>query len=140
MEGHARIHPVGMIVGMGFVVLALVLFNLFVDRRGIVHVQPDQGWRVMPMLSSEALKAYLPLWNLGWGLTLALNLPARSVESLHPFTGARAEGFLHLHPGAHDQQRGAVGAFTLSAHCPKLIPVLSHNGFTATQIPVTIEV
>lgn len=74
IEDHDRIQPVAMIVGICFTVLAVVLFNLFADRLGIVYMQTEQGWRFAPMLSATALKTYLPLWNIGWGLSLALSL------------------------------------------------------------------
>ncbi len=74
IEDHNRIQPVGLIVEICFGLLGLVLFNLFADRLGLVFTQTEQGWHVIPLLSAEALKTYLPLWNIGWGLSLGLNV------------------------------------------------------------------
>lgn len=74
VEDHDRIQPVGMVVSICLTILAIVLFNLFVDRLGIVFMQTEEGWRTIPMLSEIALKTYLPLWNISWVMALALNI------------------------------------------------------------------
>ena len=71
----ARIKPVGIIVGTCFIILSLVLLNLFPEKLGIAYNQGQAaGWHIVPLLSAEALIAYLPLWNITWILTLGLNV------------------------------------------------------------------
>ncbi|MCD6344419.1 MAG: hypothetical protein J7M17_02270 [Anaerolineae bacterium] len=75
VEDAARIKPVGIIVGTCFIILALVLLNLFPEKLGIAYIQgQDAGWHIVPLLSAEALIAYLPLWNISWILMLGLNV------------------------------------------------------------------
>ena len=74
VEDSNRIQPVSMVAGICFTVLALLLFNLFADRLGIIYTQTEGGWKVIPALSPAAIKTFLPLWNLSWVLTLALDV------------------------------------------------------------------
>ena len=74
VEDPNRIQPASMIVSICFTILALLLFNLFADRLGIIYTQTEGGWKVIPMLSPTALKTFLPLWNLSCVLTLALDV------------------------------------------------------------------
>ncbi len=68
-----RIQPVEIIVGMCFTVLALVLFNFFPQKLGIAYLTQETGWLTLPLFAPEALRAYLPLWNVAWIASLALN-------------------------------------------------------------------
>lgn len=78
IEDRNRIQPVELIVNVCFIVLALVLFNFFSGKIGIAYIRSGAGeaagWHVIPVLSAQALAAYRPLWNIVWGLTVALDL------------------------------------------------------------------
>lgn len=78
LEDPNRIQPVELIVAICFILLALVLFNFFPGKIGLAYLQSGAGeatgWHVIPVFSEQALAAYLPLWNIIWVLTLALDL------------------------------------------------------------------
>jgi len=53
-----------------FTVIAMVLFNIFLSKGGVLYIEGNV--LVIPFLSEAAVHAYLPLWNIGWGLSLSL--------------------------------------------------------------------
>lgn len=73
-EDHDQIQSGGIIAGICFIILALVIFNFFPEKMRIVYLTTQQETAWLPLFSTEALQAYLPLWNLaGLGL-LGLNI------------------------------------------------------------------
>lgn len=63
------------IVGMIFIVFGAVLLNYYVAAGNIPYmVNPGSGISVLPIFSVEALKQYLPLWNLSLGLSFVLQI------------------------------------------------------------------
>lgn len=73
VEDHNDIQPGALILGICFIILALLIFNFFPEKMRIVYLNSHQETVWLPLFSPEALRAYLPLWNLaGLGL-LGLN-------------------------------------------------------------------
>jgi hypothetical protein len=69
-----RVGPAGPIVAILFTLFGMWLFNLHPDLVAFVYTLND-GWSHLmqvPMLTSDGLAAYLPLWNVGWIATLVL--------------------------------------------------------------------
>lgn len=68
-KGKSRIPRWEPIVGIVFSIIAIVLFNFFRDVIGIYYTTTlGSGWNFVPILSEEAVKVYLPFWNLVWGI------------------------------------------------------------------------
>lgn len=65
--------PGDSIVSIVFGVLALVLFNGFPDIIAIYAADAAGVWQRFPILAPDALAAYLPYWNIGWALAIALH-------------------------------------------------------------------
>ena len=73
VEDHNDIQPGALILGICFIILALLIFNFFPEKMRIVYLNSHQETAWLPLFSPEAIQAYLPLWNLaGLGL-LGLN-------------------------------------------------------------------
>lgn len=63
------------IVGMIFIVFGAVLLNYYVAAGNLPFVVNEgSGITVLPIFSVEALKQYLPLWNLSLGLSFVLQI------------------------------------------------------------------
>jgi len=76
-----RVGPVGPIVAIVFTLFAMWLFNLHPELVAFMY-SLNEGWSNLvqiPVLSTAALSAYLPLWNVGWiaGLILQSFLLAK---------------------------------------------------------------
>jgi len=70
-----RVGPAGPIVAILFTLFGMWLFNLHPDLVAFVYSLKD-GWSHLmqvPLLTSDGLAAYLPLWNIGWVATLVLH-------------------------------------------------------------------
>lgn len=59
------------VVAIVFCVIALVVFNQYPEALAIYHTGSG-GLQNYPLLSQDALAAYLPLWNVGWVATIVL--------------------------------------------------------------------
>ncbi len=65
-----RISPVGVVIGMAFLVAIIILFNAFPHKIGVYNFTPEfQGF--IPLLAPE-FQAHLSWLNIWWGLALAL--------------------------------------------------------------------
>lgn len=63
------------IVAMSFTVIGFVILNYYVARGNLPFVRTwGQEITVLPIFSVDALKQYLPLWNLSLGLSFALQI------------------------------------------------------------------
>lgn len=70
-KGRQKISRWEPILGIIFSVIAIVIFNFFRDIIGIYYTPEwGSGWQFVPILSEEAVKAFLPLWNLVWGVSI----------------------------------------------------------------------
>lgn len=65
--------PSESIVAIVFIIIAFIVFNAFPSLIGMYNPGGDGQWQHVQILSPEALAAYLPLWNIGWALSLALH-------------------------------------------------------------------
>ncbi len=61
----------GAIATIVFSVLVLIVFHQYPEAVGFYHTDGN-GLQAFPLFSSEALAAYLPLWTVGWALTIVL--------------------------------------------------------------------
>jgi len=63
------------IASMVFTVIAIVLFNFFLDKLGIYYTQGDgQPLAFVPIFSMTAIALYLPFWNAVWALDFIRNV------------------------------------------------------------------
>lgn len=63
------------IVGICFAIVAIVFFNFFRDKLGIYYTPSwDSEWLFIPFLSEDAMKAFLPFWNLAWGVSIVFGI------------------------------------------------------------------
>lgn len=65
--------PADSIVAIVFIVIALILFNAMPDLIAVYSQDSSGEFTRYPVLAAQALDAYLPLWNIGWALSLALH-------------------------------------------------------------------
>ena len=65
--------PADSIVTIVFTVIALVLFNAMPGLVAFYAQDAPGQWASVPVHAQQALDAYLPLWNIGWALSLALH-------------------------------------------------------------------
>ena len=65
--------PADSIAAIVFTLIAMVLFNGIPELFGIYSMGEAGQLVIQPVISSQALQAYLPLWNIGWALSLALH-------------------------------------------------------------------
>jgi len=56
-------------VNLAFTIIAMVVFNFYPDKIGIYY-QSGADWRFIPILTPAAIKSFLPMWNVVWGLSL----------------------------------------------------------------------
>jgi hypothetical protein len=76
-EDPERIERGGLIVASVFLVIALLVFNLFPEWIGFSVVQTGDGavrWETNPLLAPVFFSAYLPWLNVLWFAQLALNV------------------------------------------------------------------
>jgi hypothetical protein len=74
IEEKEPLKPAGLIAQIAFMVFLLVVFVFFPERINF-GAYYDEGWHVIPSILSPAFFAlYLPLMEIRWGLTIALNL------------------------------------------------------------------
>ena len=66
--------PAESIVAIVFIIIGMAVFNLFPGIVAGYATNGPEGWQTFQLFSPEALAAYLPLWNAGWALTLALHV------------------------------------------------------------------
>jgi hypothetical protein len=65
----------GPIVTICFTLLGLALFNLNPDWLAFTpSLNPGSDFTFIPLLAKDALAAYLPLWNIGWVITLVIQI------------------------------------------------------------------
>ncbi len=64
-----KVRRTGVIVNIMFIILALILFNAYPERVAVFYTD-GSGWVSYPSLSRTALEAYLPFWNIIWGISL----------------------------------------------------------------------
>ncbi len=86
---HDRIHPVGTVVELCLIVAALVLFNAFPEKVGVIRSLTEPS-SFTPLLAPE-FQTHLPLLNVYWGLAFGLgvanlialrwNIATRSVDA-----------------------------------------------------------
>jgi hypothetical protein len=69
VKDNDKIRRTGQIVNIMFIVLALILFNAYPERVAVFY-SDGSGWMSYPSLSKTALEAYLPFWNIIWGISL----------------------------------------------------------------------
>lgn len=62
------------IAAIVFIVLALVLFNYYPGLFSFFNKDAQGVWRSYPLFTEQALKTYLPLWNIGWAVSLTLHV------------------------------------------------------------------
>jgi hypothetical protein len=77
IEDPDRIERGGLIVASVFLVIALLVFNLFPEWIGFSFVQTGDGmvrWETNPLLAPAFFSAYLPWVNVLWFAQLALNV------------------------------------------------------------------
>jgi hypothetical protein len=67
-----RVKHIGIIVNIILIIFALVIFNFYPNHISLSYTSGD-GWVRFSALSDLALKQYLPLWNIVWILSLAMN-------------------------------------------------------------------
>jgi hypothetical protein len=72
VEDRGRISPVGHVFTMYATLALVILFNFFPTYAGIFYYGDGQ-WRIVPLLRPE-FGMYLPLLNVWWALSFALNL------------------------------------------------------------------
>lgn len=69
VKDNDKVRRTGQIVSIMFVVLAIILFNAYPERVAVFY-SDGSGWMSYPSLSKKALEAYLPFWNIFWGISL----------------------------------------------------------------------
>jgi hypothetical protein len=77
IEDPERIERGGLIVASVFLVIALLVFNLFPDWIGSSFARSSDGtlaWKANPLLATAFFTMYLPWLNLLWLVQLALNV------------------------------------------------------------------
>ncbi len=63
------------IAGICFTIIVIVLFNMFPHKIGIYYTpQNGSGWEFVPLFSDQALKTFLPLWNIVWAVSLVFHI------------------------------------------------------------------
>lgn len=63
------------IVGICFTIIVVVLFNMFPEKIGIYYTaQWGSGWEFVPVFSEDALKTFLPYWNIVWAASFIFNI------------------------------------------------------------------
>ena len=68
------VKPVDSILGIVFSVVAIVLFNFYIDRLGIYYAPAGGGeWVMVNVFNPKALDIYIPIWTLLWSLSIGLN-------------------------------------------------------------------
>lgn len=60
------------ITGIVFSTIAIVLFNIFLNRIGIYYTDVDGVWSFIPVINST-LASYVILWNISWAASIALS-------------------------------------------------------------------
>lgn len=78
IQDQDRIEVGGLITSSVFIVLALILFNVFPEWIGVGFVRSlddgPTGWQFTPLLSPTFFESYMPFINVLWVATLVLNL------------------------------------------------------------------
>ncbi|MBN1624569.1 MAG: hypothetical protein JW903_09375 [Clostridia bacterium] len=63
------------IIGICFTIIIVALFNMFPEKIGIYYTPEwGSGWEFVPVFSYDALKTYLPYWNIVWAASLIFNI------------------------------------------------------------------
>ena len=62
-----------MIAGIVFSTLAIVLFNVFLERIGIYYTDVNGAWSFIPVIN-DTLRSYVMLWNISWAASIALSI------------------------------------------------------------------
>jgi hypothetical protein len=62
----------GMIVKIILIIFALIIFNLYPDKIPVFY-NVGEKWVFVPALDIEAVRTYLPYWNLLWMISLILS-------------------------------------------------------------------
>lgn len=65
--------PADSIAAIVFTVIALIVFNAYPNLIAVYSHDASGQWQRVPVLSQAALAAFLPLWNIGWALALAMH-------------------------------------------------------------------
>ncbi len=60
------------IAGIVFSTIAIVLFNVFLDRIGIYYTDVNGTWSFIPVIN-DTLRSYVVLWNISWAASIALS-------------------------------------------------------------------
>lgn len=72
-QGKNHWKPADSIASIVFAIIALILFNAYPDLIAVYNHSAAGAWQKILVISPEALAAFLPLWNIGWALSLALH-------------------------------------------------------------------
>jgi hypothetical protein len=72
VEDRERVKIVDTVASIAFTVVALILFNFYLDRLGF-YIVPGEGVHRFAVFS-PAFRQYVPLLTVWWGLDLALNV------------------------------------------------------------------
>lgn len=79
-----QVSGAGEVVGLVFLILALIVFNFYADRLGIYFREGNAAYQFIPIFNLERLKSYLVFFNLIWisGILLRLYLLTKRKQSI----------------------------------------------------------